>query len=121
MQVSSKKINKNLEKQIEKMLIGTLSEIKSTELMNEVLNDLRTKTEKMAVMKRLGIAIYLDKGRAYEDIKNNLKVSSATIASVAENMGQPGFGELIRRIKAEQWAEEWTERISRNIKRILPS
>jgi len=88
--------------------------------MEEVLGDLLTDTERVAMMKRLGIAVYLDKSRSYEDIKNNLKVSSATIASVAETMGNPGTVEVIKRIKAEEWASDWTDKISRSIRRILP-
>ena len=88
--------------------------------MEEILGDLLTNTERIAMMKRLGIAVYLDKSRSYEDIKNNLKVSSATIASVAETMGNPGTIEVVKRIKAEEWASDWTDKISRSIRRILP-
>lgn len=120
MQLSKKKINRNLEKQITEMMIGVLSEINNPGKMSEVLQDLLTEAERTALMKRLAIAIYLDKGRNYEDIKNNLKVSSATIASVAESLGNPGFQEVIRRIKAEEWATEWTTKISKKLKRFLP-
>ena len=79
-----------------------------------------TDGERTAMIKRLGIAVYLDKGRSYEDIKNNVKVSSATVASVANTLGNPGWQEMIKRIKAEEWAEEWTSKISKSIKKILP-
>ena len=84
-----------------------------------VLGDILTEGERTAVIKRLGIALYLDKGRNYEDIKNNIKVSSATIATVAENLGNSGWQEVIRRVKAEEWATEWTDKISGKIKRIF--
>ncbi len=120
MQVSTKKLNKTLENQIQQMLIGVLCEVNNPRLMEEILADLLTETERVAMMKRMGIALYLDKSRSYEDIKNNLKVSSATIATVAESMGNPGTIEVIKRIKAEEWASNWTDRISRSIRRILP-
>ncbi len=120
MQLSAKRINKNLEKQLKMMLMGALAEVKDPQTMDSILSDLLTDTEKTALYKRLGIAVYLDKGRSYEDIKNNIKVSSATIASVAEQIGNPGFVELIKRIKAEEWASEWTGKITDKIKRILP-
>jgi uncharacterized protein YerC len=120
MQLSKVRLNRNLEKQIKEMLFGALAEISSPAKVEEVLNDLLTEAEKTAMMKRLGIAVYLDKGRNYEDIKNNLKVSSATIAMVAESLGNSGFQEMIRRIKAEQWATEWSKKISQNLKRWLP-
>src|SRR3989338_4806021 len=120
MQLSKKRINNTLDKQIKEMLLGVLAEIKSPSQMGEVLNDLLTEAERTAITKRLAIAIYLDKGRNYEDVKNNLKVSSATIASVAEALGNPGYQEVIRLIKAEEWATEWTSKISKGIKRVLP-
>ena len=78
-----------------------------------------TEGERLAVLKRLGIALYLDKGRNYEDVKNNIKVSSATIATVAENLGNSGWQEIIKRIKAEEWASNWTDRITGGIKKIF--
>lgn len=120
MQLSKKRLNRNLEKQIKEMLMGVLAEIDSPAKIEEVLSDILTEAERMAMMKRLGIAVYLDKGRNYEDIKNNLKVSSATIAAVSEAVGNPGFQEMIKRIKAEQWATEWTGKISQSLKKWLP-
>lgn len=120
MQLSNNPLNKNIEKQLREMLWGVVAELKSPDQVRTVLEDVLTEAEMTAVIKRLGIAIYLDKGRSYEDIKNTIKVSSATIASVAENLGNPGWQEMIRRIKAEQWAVEWTDKLSRQIRKVLP-
>lgn len=86
----------------------------------QLLSDLLTEAEMTAVTKRLAIAVYLDKGRSYENIKNNLKVSSATIAAVAESMGNPGIQEALRKIKAEAWAEEWSQKVARVVKKLWP-
>ncbi len=102
------------------MLYGILAELNTPEELKVVMGDLLTDGERTAMIKRLGIAVYLDKGRSYEDIKNNVKVSSATVASVANTLGNPGWQEMIKRIKAEEWAEEWTSKISKSIKKILP-
>ncbi len=102
------------------MLVEILCEVDSPKTMGAVLSDLLTETERVAMMKRLGIAIYLDKSRSYENIKNNLKVSSATIATVAETMGNPGIIEVIKRIKAEEWASDWSNKISRGLRKLLP-
>ena len=120
MQLSSNPINKNIEKQLSEMLFGILAELKTPEEIKLVLSDILTEAELTSVIKRLGIAVYLDKGRSYEDVKNNIKVSSATIASVAERLGNSGWQEMIKRIKAEEWAADWTDRISKSIKKILP-
>ena len=120
MQLSSNPLNKNIEKQLSEMFYGILAELKTPEEIKMVIGDILTESELTSVIKRLGIAVYLDKGRSYEDVKNNIKVSSATIASVAEGLGNPGWQEMIKRIKAEEWATDWTDRITKSIKRILP-
>lgn len=119
MQLSQNPINKSIEKQLSQMFYGVLAELDSPEEIKNILGDLFTDAERSAVLKRLGIAMYLDKGRSYEDIKNNIKVSSATIATVAENLGNPGWQEIIKRIKAEEWASAWTGKISDRIKKVF--
>lgn len=119
MQLSQNPINKTLEKQLDQMFYQVLAEIDTPEDLKTVMCDVLTEGERIAVLKRLGIALYLDKGRSYEDVKNNIKVSSATIATVAENLGNSGWQEIIRRIKAEEWASEWTEKITGRIKKVF--
>jgi len=120
MQLSNNPLNKGIEKQLSEMMYGILAELRTPEEVKMVLGDVLTEGERVAILKRLGIAVYLDKGRNYEDIKNNIKVSSATIASVAENLGNSGWQEMIKRIKAEEWANEWSNKIAKGIRRILP-
>jgi uncharacterized protein YerC len=119
MQLSNNPLNKGIEKQLSEMMYGILAELSTPEEIKMVMNDVLTEGERMAILKRLGIAVYLDKGRSYEDVKNNIKVSSATIASVAENLGNSGWQEMIKRIKAEEWASAWTDKISQRVKRIF--
>ncbi len=119
MQLSQNKLNKTVERQLEKMMWGVLAETDEPEKIERILTQVLTETEKVAMLKRLGIAIYLDKNRSYEDIKNNIKVSSATIASVADKLGNEGWQELIKMIKADEWASEWTDKLSKKFKRIF--
>jgi len=119
MQLSSSPLNKNIAKQLTGMWLGILAELNTPEEIKTVLSDALTEAEMTAVIKRLGIAVYLDKGRSYEDIRRNIKVSSATIASVAANLGNPGWQDMIRRIKAEEWAEKWTGKITKGIRGLL--
>lgn len=120
MQVSNKKLNKTIQEEINKMLYQLMVDSQDQREVKMMLNDLLTEAEMTAIIKRLAIAVYLDKGRSYENIKNNLKVSSATIASVAESMGNPGIQMAIQKIKAEEWAEEWSQKISGTMRRFLP-
>lgn len=120
MQVSSKQVNKILERQLFETVYQVLADIADPKETALVLGDLLSEVEKTAMAKRLAIAVYLDKGRSYENIKENLKVSSATIASVAEGMGNPGIQAALRRVKAEEWSEEWSEKIGGLVRRFLP-
>ena len=120
MQVSSKKLNRTIEKQIFEMLYQLVADVRDPLEVKMVLKDLLTDSEQTAMVKRLAIAVYLDKGRSYEDIKTHLKVSSATIASVAEQMGNPGIQAAVNRVKAEQWADELSGKISGLMRRVLP-
>ncbi len=119
MQLSTEPINKNLEKQLSDMLYGTLAEIESPVLIKTIVEDILTESERVTLIKRLGIALYLDKGRNYDDIKNNIKVSSATIATVASSIGGSGWQEIIRRIKADEWASAWSKKISSGLRRFF--
>lgn len=112
MQVSNRKLNATLEKQIFSVFYQSLADLRTPEEIETVFLDLLTDTELTALAKRLAIASFLEKGRSYENIRETLKVSSATIASVAEQMGNPGFQLALDKIKAEEWADKWVSRIT---------
>jgi len=111
MQNSSRKINKNIEKQIFVVLHQMIMDLKSGEEVELVMTDLLSSGEHGFLAKRLAIAVFLDKGRSYENIMETLKVSSATVASVSEMMGNPGVVMALRKVKAEEWAESWAKRL----------
>lgn len=113
MQISARKLNTVLENQIFSVFNQTMADLRTPEEVDQVIRDLLTETEHTALAKRLAIATFLEKGRSYENIRETLKVSSATIASVAEQIGNPGFQLALTKIKAEEWAEKWVEKISR--------
>lgn len=119
MQLSSRKLNKNIEGQIFAILYQVINDLKSEEEVTTVMGDILSATEKLAVAKRLAIATFLDKGRSYDNIRETLKVSSATIASVQAMMGNPGFQLALRKVKAEEWAEAWGEKISNLFKSVV--
>ena len=115
MQVSKRVINKNIEKQVFSIFYQVISDLKNPDEAKEFFEDVLTETERTALAKRLAIAHYLDRKRSYDNIKEMLKVSSATIAAVAEQMeqGGRGFSVALQKIRADQWAEEWTKKIKK--------
>jgi uncharacterized protein YerC len=121
MQISKQKLNKTIEKQVFDIYYQLIADMKSAEEAKVLLSDLLSDTERQVMAKRVAIALFLDKGRSYENIRTTLKVSSATIASVQEQMGNPGYQMALQKVKAEEWADQWAGRISSIVGKILPS
>lgn len=119
MQKSGSNMNKSIEAQVYKILYQVAADVKSEEEMEMLLKSLLTESELSAVAKRLAIAVFLDKGQSYDRIKDILKVSSATIASVAESINERGIQNAIRRVKAEEWADMWSIKISRALEKLM--
>lgn len=117
MQVSKDKINAVLEKQLIKTFFQLVSDLRNTHDTQAVLSDLLTDTELVSISKRLAIAYWLTKGRSYGNIKNNLKVSSATIALVQQHLKSPGWRLAIQKVTADEWATLWEEKIRNVFKR----
>jgi TrpR-related protein YerC/YecD len=116
MRTSDKKLNSALKSQVKKTLAQTLADLKDVNESDKFLQDFLTDSEYEAFAKRLAIAYWLKKGRSYSNIKNNLKVSSATIATVQGMMEKAGFKLAIKKIEAEEWANQWSEKIKKFIK-----
>lgn len=105
------KINNTLKKRIIKTYIQAIVDIRGYKQTEIFINDFFTTSEVESFAKRLAVAYWLKKGRSYNNIKDNLNVSTATIASVQENMKKPGYKLLLDRVEAEEWATIWVKKI----------
>ena len=121
MQVSKKNVNKQIEKRIFKSLYQVLADLKKPEEVKKFLDDVLSKTEKTVLAKRLGIAWYLNKKKSYDVIRQDLKVSSATIATVQSwlEKGGEGLMSAIKTIEADEWAGEMAEKVKKSVKKIF--
>ncbi len=117
MKISQKRINISLKKEIEKAFVQSIADIKTINESKVFLADFLTKSEFETFSKRLAVAYWLKKGRSYENIKQNLKVSSATIASVQENLEKKGFQIVLKKLEAEEWANQWSVKIKKFVRR----
>jgi TrpR-related protein YerC/YecD len=113
MRTSSEKINKTLRAQLDSLLSQTIADIKNTDEAGVFLNSFFTDSEVETFAKRLAVAYWLKKGRSYSNIKQNLKVSSATISSIQSMLSKKGVQEALKRIEAEEWANQWSEKIKK--------
>jgi len=117
MRISEEKLNKNLKKQIYKTFFQTLCDLKNPEEIEIFLNDFFNQNEMETYAKRLAVAYWLKKKRSYQNIKTNLKVSSATISSVQNLINTNGLKLALKKIEAEEWATQWTEKIKQFVKK----
>ncbi len=113
MRSSDKKVNSFLSSQINKIFFQLIVDIKALKDAEVFAKDFFSEIELENFTKRLAIAYWLKKGRSYENIKDNLKVSSATIASVAETTKKEGMVLALKKLEAEEWASKWSEKIKK--------
>lgn len=120
MHISKRKLDTRIEKEIREIFHQLLADLKSKEDVAIFLRDFLTPTEYQALVKRLTTALYLDKNRPWKQIQKTLKVSSATVAKTQEMMEKKseGFAIAFSFIKAEQWAGDLAERISKTVRKI---
>lgn len=111
MQVSKKRMNQALEKQLYATLYQLIADLKSPEEAEKTLKGFLSGMELTTLTKRLAIGYWLHKGRSYENIKENLKVSSATVAEVQQSLKTAGWKLALEKITAEEWASRWEQKI----------
>ena len=115
MRTSSNKLNETLKNQVKKTLAQVLTDLKNPDEAYQFLSDFFTEAEFESFAKRLAVAYWLKNGRSYVNIKNNLKVSSATIADISNTMRTKGFDLALKKLEAEEWAAQWAEKIKKFI------
>jgi uncharacterized protein YerC len=73
----------------------------------ELLRQILTDKELEYVERRLRIAMMLRQGSPYTKIQEDLKVSAATVAIVADQMKQPDFTGLVNKLEKETARFKW--------------
>jgi len=119
MQVSGKKLDKNLEKQIFQIFYQTIADLKTLEEVKSFFKDFLSEAARTALAKKLAIAVFLDKNHSYKDIKKTLGVSSSTVAEIDRQLDQKGFQLALKKIKADEWAEKWSIKIGGALQKVL--
>jgi len=109
-------INPILKKQIIKIFIQTLVDLKDEREATQFIQDFLTEDETEALAKRLACAYWLKKKRAYYNIRDNIKVSTSTIAFASSILKKPGVKRAIEKVEAEEWANQWAEKIKKIVK-----
>ena len=115
MQISKQKINATLENQLFGMLFQLFADLKTPQEVEAVLTDILSNVELTAVAKRLAVAYWLVNGRSYNNIKDNLKVSSASISDIQQGIKGPGWKLALAKVTADEWATQWEQKIKKLI------
>ena len=116
MRSSKKTLNRSLKKQVYSLFEQVIVDIKSPEEAKLFLSDFLKDSEYEMLAKRLAIAYWLKKGRSYANIKDNLQVSSATIASVQQDLESKGIQFAIKQMEADEWASKWASKFKKLVK-----
>lgn len=111
MRTSSQKINEILKRQLVSTFSKLIMDLKNENDTELFLSDFFNESELETFIKRLGVYYWLKKGRSYNNIKDNLKVSSATIASGQDSLKKPGIKLAMKFMEAEEWANQWADKI----------
>lgn len=121
MQVSKKGVSKKISERIFGALYQVMADTRKSEDVKMLFEDILSDTERTVLAKRLGIVMYLKQGMSYDHIRSELKVSSATIASVQKWMEQGGKGldMALRRIEADDWAEDLSKKVAKSLKGVF--
>ena len=82
MQTSARHLSALTYQKLFNQLATLLADLHHPRQVRQFLDDFLTRTEKVVLSKRLAILWNLYQSKSYEEIKNQLKVSSATISSV---------------------------------------
>lgn len=111
MRTSTQKVNGILQRQLVTTFSKLITDLKSEADVEQFLEDFFNESELETFVKRLGVFYWLKKGRSYNNIKENLKVSSATIATAQDSAQKPGIKLAIKLMEAEEWANQWADKI----------
>jgi len=106
MQLSVRKINPGLRRELSGLLHKVLADIKDPEDFQAFLDSFFSKSELDLITRRLGIVYLLTKKHTYAYIKKNLAVSSATVANVARQLKldeKTGLKIALDKIETDEW------------------
>lgn len=113
MRTSDRKLNPLLRKQFVRTLTQLFCDLNKFDEVETFLHDFFTDAELETFSKRFAIAYWLKKGRSYSNIKQNIKVSSATVAEISVQTQKKGFKLALKKVEAEEWANKWLGRFQK--------
>ena len=90
-----------------------IDDLEGTKEIETFLKDFFDEKEIETYIKRLAIAYWLKKGRDTENIKRNLLATPKEITLAKESLKKDGIKLALKKIEAEEWANQWVEKIQK--------
>jgi uncharacterized protein YerC len=106
MQLSAKNLSKQQLLTVSQQFHTLIADLRSPRQVETFFKDFLSTTEYLVMVKRLAIAQALISGKSYEEIKRDLKVSSATISGVSEILPKKGMQLALQKMKVDVWATQ---------------
>lgn len=88
-----------------------LADLQTPEEIELFLSSFMSSTERLVFAKRLAIVWMLEQGKSYEEISHKLRVSSATISSMAEERQSDGIQLAFKKLRLDEWARDFWKKI----------
>lgn len=119
-QISKYPVHKKVEERMFEVLRETISNLKSSEEIEDFLTDFLSPVEKIMLAKRLSIAILLHKGYRYETITEILRVTPPTIATVSLLLKYSGKGykRAVEKIALNEKMDAFWEKVGDMLSKI---
>ena len=106
-------MNPSLKRQLLRTFVQMIDDLKDKEEIEKFLTDFFDDKELEIYVKRLAIAYWLKKGRDEENIQENLKATADEIVLAKKSLKKEGIKLALKKIEAEEWAAQWSEKIKR--------
>ncbi|MGA2910424.1 MAG: Trp family transcriptional regulator [Candidatus Microgenomates bacterium] len=104
-------MNSSLKRQLLRTFAQMMDDLKDKKEIEKFLTDFFDDAELEKYIKRLAIAYWLKKGRDNENIKRNLKATPKEISEAQKSLKKDGIKLALKKIEAEEWANQWSEKI----------
>ena len=106
-------MNPSLKRQLLRTFVQMMDDLKDKKEIENFLTDFFDDKELEIYVKRLAVAYWLKKGRDEENIRENLKATADEIALAKKSLKKEGVKLALKKIEAEEWANQWAEKIKR--------
>ncbi|MBI2096976.1 MAG: hypothetical protein HYT40_02365 [Candidatus Sungbacteria bacterium] len=120
--VSKYKLSGSQVNQLSQRIVEATFSIKNKKNLQLFFDDLLSTTEKIMLGKRLLIALMIESGHSYFDIRKTAGVTDATIASISERLKSSGRGLrlAIKRLQRQENIEALLQRFGNAITGSIP-